>query len=144
MPKWEIRDWTNKLLFGGKTFDSFEDGWSFIYEASPEPDRSSPDWVDGWYDDFYVVAKPPEHKRLEFTVTVKVPVVWNDAEDCWEIAEDEVEVTDGGGLNDYEREGAWVPDAGDFGEWMPNDSSEQADLHSDADRYVHERLKGAS
>ena len=32
MEKYEIRDWTNALCFGGRRFESFEDGWAFLYE----------------------------------------------------------------------------------------------------------------
>lgn len=49
-----IKDWTGRVLFDGKTFPSFEDGWGFIYETNPEPEQNSPDWVDGWFDDYYV------------------------------------------------------------------------------------------
>jgi hypothetical protein len=52
--KWEIRDWINNLCFGGVQFATFEEGWSYIYEHNPEPEPDSPDWVDGWYDDYYV------------------------------------------------------------------------------------------
>jgi hypothetical protein len=57
-PRWEIRDWTNKICFGGKTFSSFEDGWEFIYENDPEPEQGTPEWLDGWYDDYFVQLVP--------------------------------------------------------------------------------------
>ena len=50
-----IKDWTGKVLFGGQTFPSFEDGWGHIYQTCPEPEKDSPEWLDGWFDDFYVV-----------------------------------------------------------------------------------------
>lgn len=53
--RWEIRDWTNKLCFDGQTFDSFEDGWEHIRTNDPEPEKGSSEWLDGWYDDYYVV-----------------------------------------------------------------------------------------
>lgn len=46
---------SEQLLFGGITFDTFEQGWDWIYENDPEPASDSPDWIDGWYDDYYVV-----------------------------------------------------------------------------------------
>jgi hypothetical protein len=52
--KWIIKDWMGNILFHGKTFDFFEDGWSYIYENDPMPEENSPEWVDGWYDDYYV------------------------------------------------------------------------------------------
>lgn len=54
---WIIKDWTGRVLFGGKEFDSFDEGWDFIWETDPEPDENSPDWVDGWYDDYFVEEK---------------------------------------------------------------------------------------
>lgn len=50
--KYEIRDWTNNLMFDGKEFDSFEDGWEFIYENIIEEYEG-----DGTYDDVYVIPK---------------------------------------------------------------------------------------
>ena len=58
--KWIIKDWCGKVLFGGREFDSFEEGWSFIYQTSPEPDVNSPEWIDGWYDDYFVEEKKEE------------------------------------------------------------------------------------
>ena len=54
MSKWIIKDWINNTLWNGKTFDSFEEGWEWIYAEKPEPAEDSPDWVGGWYDDYYV------------------------------------------------------------------------------------------
>lgn len=50
--KYEIRDWMNNLMFGGKEFDSYEEGWSFIYENIEEEYEG-----DGTYDDVYVLEK---------------------------------------------------------------------------------------
>lgn len=58
--KWIIQDWMSRRIWSDKEFDSFEDGWSHIYTESPEPEQDSPDWVDGWYDDFYVVPMQEE------------------------------------------------------------------------------------
>lgn len=55
--KWIIKDWTGKILWDGKTFDSFEEGWEWIYTNDPQPEEDSPDWVSGWYDDYYVEKK---------------------------------------------------------------------------------------
>lgn len=57
MSRWIIRDWTGRILWEGKEFGSFESGWDWIYEQSPEPENDSPDWVDGWFDDYYVEEK---------------------------------------------------------------------------------------
>lgn len=27
-----IKDWAGNILFNGQTFDTFEDGWDFIFE----------------------------------------------------------------------------------------------------------------
>jgi len=55
--KFIIRDWMNNILFDGIEFDSFEEGWDWLYTNYPEPDESSPDWVDGWNDDWFVIEK---------------------------------------------------------------------------------------
>lgn len=49
--KYVIKDWTNKICFGGQCFASFEDAWGFIYEADPAPDEDDPHG----YDDYFVV-----------------------------------------------------------------------------------------
>lgn len=46
-----IEDWAGNRLFKDKSFDSFEEGWEFIYENIKE---DSPE--DGTYDDYYVVS----------------------------------------------------------------------------------------
>jgi hypothetical protein len=51
--RWIIIDWANNLVnTGGATFDSFEDGWGWIYEHVPDEDNA--------YDDYFVV---PESER---------------------------------------------------------------------------------
>jgi hypothetical protein len=57
MSKYLIRDWMNNILFNGIEFNSFEEGWEFLYDTMPEPPEASPDWVDGWYDDVFVIEK---------------------------------------------------------------------------------------
>lgn len=52
--KWVIQDWTSKVLWDGKQFNSFEKGWGWIYEQDPMPDESHPDY-NSYYDDYYVV-----------------------------------------------------------------------------------------
>jgi hypothetical protein len=47
---YEIRDWADNLLFGGKCFESFEDAWGYIYETVPDEDSA--------YDDYFVVESP--------------------------------------------------------------------------------------
>jgi hypothetical protein len=48
--QWIIQDWAGNHLFTDKVFDSFEDGWDFIYENIKEETED-----DGTYDDYYVV-----------------------------------------------------------------------------------------
>jgi hypothetical protein len=57
MKKYLIRDWADNIMFYAKEFDSFEEGWGFLYETMPEPDEDSPEWIDGWYDDVFVIEK---------------------------------------------------------------------------------------
>lgn len=45
-----IQDWTSKRMFPDQTFETFDDGWAFLYESFPTDDDS-----DGFYDDFFVV-----------------------------------------------------------------------------------------
>jgi hypothetical protein len=49
--KYEIRDWANKLCFKGVSFDSFEEGWEYIYEHDPMPEIED----DSWFSDYYVL-----------------------------------------------------------------------------------------
>ena len=42
----EMRD---NLLFGGVTFDTFEEAWDFIYENDPNENDD-----EHYYDDYYV------------------------------------------------------------------------------------------
>lgn len=41
-----IKDWMGNILFGGKEFKSFEDGWGYIYENVADEDNA--------YDDYFV------------------------------------------------------------------------------------------
>ena len=36
-----IKDWANNTCFKGKTFNSFEDAWGFIYETFDSLDEES-------------------------------------------------------------------------------------------------------
>lgn len=47
-----IVDWTGKRLFPDKEFDSFEEGWDFVYENIHEEYEG-----DGAYEDIYVEPK---------------------------------------------------------------------------------------
>lgn len=47
--KYIIKDWAGNTLFKGKTFDTYEDGWNFIYENVKEEVEG-----DGTYDDYRV------------------------------------------------------------------------------------------
>jgi len=59
--KWQIFDWTGKVLWNGREFNSFEEGWDFLYANDPCPqnntDEPSPveecDY-EHYYDDYYV------------------------------------------------------------------------------------------
>ena len=54
--KWIIMDWAYNRMFVTKEFDSFEDGWDFIYENIED--------VDNAYDDIFVVTKEEYLKPL--------------------------------------------------------------------------------
>lgn len=54
---WIIKDWTGRVLWDGKEFATFEEAWEWIYVNDPQPDETSPEWVSGWYDDYYVEEK---------------------------------------------------------------------------------------
>lgn len=49
MKKFIIKDWINNTCFFGKTFDSFEDAWEYIYEKDPNEKED-----EYYYDDYYV------------------------------------------------------------------------------------------
>lgn len=49
MATYEIKDWMNNLLFDGKTFESFQDGWSFIYDNVKDENDA--------YDDLFVLPQ---------------------------------------------------------------------------------------
>lgn len=44
-----IIDWANNLLFNGKEFETFEDGWDYLYRLFPEDESE--------FDDYYVIKK---------------------------------------------------------------------------------------
>ena len=46
----KIEDWAGNTMFNGKTFDSFDDGWAYIYENIKEETEG-----DGTYDDVFVI-----------------------------------------------------------------------------------------
>jgi hypothetical protein len=48
--KWHIQGWTGRILWDGKTFDSFEEGWEWIYTNDPMPENAE----ENYYDDYYV------------------------------------------------------------------------------------------
>ena len=56
---WNNKPRSEQMLFDGVSFDTYEEGWSFIYAADPEPNETSPDWQNGWYDDYYVELIDP-------------------------------------------------------------------------------------
>lgn len=54
--KWIILDWAYNRMFITKEFDSFEDGWDFIYENIEDEDNV--------YEDLFVVGKEEYLKPL--------------------------------------------------------------------------------
>jgi hypothetical protein len=48
---WIIKDWADNTLFNGKTFETFEDGWGYVYENVVDEDNA--------YDDYYVIEQQP-------------------------------------------------------------------------------------
>lgn len=50
--KYIIKDWADNLMFGGREFKTFEDGWEYIYVNIPDEDNA--------YDDVFVVEKDGE------------------------------------------------------------------------------------
>ena len=54
--KWIIMDWVYNRMFVTKEFESFEDGWEFIYENIED--------VDNAYDDIFVVTKEEYFEKL--------------------------------------------------------------------------------
>ncbi len=53
--KFIIQDWTGKTCFFGKEFDSFEDGWDFLYEQFPDDGDKPEDEQD--LQEYYVEEK---------------------------------------------------------------------------------------
>lgn len=53
-----IQDWAGNQLFPCKTFESFEDGWDFLYEKidNSEYDRTQNDNDDN-YQEYFVIEK---------------------------------------------------------------------------------------
>lgn len=49
MKKWIIIDWAYNRLFPKMEFESFEDGWGFIYENIEDEDNA--------YDDIFVILE---------------------------------------------------------------------------------------
>lgn len=50
MSKFIIQDWAGNVMFNCRQFDSFEDGWEYIYEHIPVESDD-----DRTYDDIFVV-----------------------------------------------------------------------------------------
>lgn len=49
--KYIIEDWAGNHLFKGKEFDSFEDGWDFLYNKFPNVQD------EDFFDDYFVILK---------------------------------------------------------------------------------------
>jgi hypothetical protein len=54
--KYIIKDWMGNICFNGVEFDSFLEGWDYIYVNDPMPEESHPDY-NSWYDDYFVEEK---------------------------------------------------------------------------------------
>jgi len=52
MRKFIIEDWAGNRMFPDEEFETYEEGWEFIYENIQEEYEG-----DGTYDDVYVVPK---------------------------------------------------------------------------------------
>ena len=101
MDKWIVQDWSGNVLFVGKEFDSFEDGWGYVREVDPITDED-----DHAHDDYYVVRK---YRQVEVEITFKVMVDTDEVDsettvEDWAISSH--------GLDDYERQASarvtWV------------------------------------
>lgn len=44
--KFIIEDWAGNVLFNGKEFDSFEDGWEFLFKRFPDEEDFSDYFVE--------------------------------------------------------------------------------------------------
>ena len=53
-PKYIIKDWMGSICFKGKTFQTFEDAWEYIYIHDPIPNEDDPKYEEHWFDDYYV------------------------------------------------------------------------------------------
>jgi len=49
MSKFIIEDWAGNVMFNGKEFETFDDGWCYISEHIVDEDNA--------YDDVFVVEK---------------------------------------------------------------------------------------
>lgn len=52
---WIIQDWTGTRKFPGKTFQTFDDGWAFLYAEFP-------DGTDEDFGEWCVVPADDSHK----------------------------------------------------------------------------------
>ncbi len=56
---YKIYDWANnEVNTGGKTFDTFDDGWEWIYTNIPDKDHA--------YDDLFVLLCDEQGEPLEW------------------------------------------------------------------------------
>jgi len=51
--EYRIQDWMGNILWDDKRFNSFDEGWGWIYEQDPMPEESHPDY-EHYYDDYFV------------------------------------------------------------------------------------------
>lgn len=56
--KYIIQDWTGKRLFLNQEFDSFQEGWDYIYEnVDNETYNQTQNENDNVYQEYFVVVK---------------------------------------------------------------------------------------
>lgn len=60
MKPYIIVDWMNNHLFQDEEFETFEEGWEFIYENVQEEYEE-----DGRYEDYYVIEKETYLKQTK-------------------------------------------------------------------------------
>ncbi len=54
-----IQDWAGNLLFNGREFKTFEDGWECVYEYVRTIAKDDEDY-ESWLGEYYVLCKECE------------------------------------------------------------------------------------
>ena len=71
-----IQDWMSNHLFTNKTFDSFDEAWSYIYENVEQEYED-----DGTYDDYYAI-EVEGFFNFQINETIEVDQCYLDDEVC--------------------------------------------------------------